>query len=154
MLLDVSCLLILFLKILIFRCWQWAQCDQMARIFFIQPFIQWKFLPVANQFDKVRSNVLPNDNLSFLKGPNYFSNFAKLSKFRKIWSHWILQMLKKFSNERKVLRKKLFYFFFRRQRRRRRRRQNQNTFERNFMFLLLSTLMLLTSTSLSLALKV
>ena len=64
------------------------QCDQMARLFFnICSFATNKMCPIAYEVCQNRFKISPNIKNPPKYCPRLF-NFAKVAKFRQIWSHW------------------------------------------------------------------
>ena len=78
------------------------QCDQMAWLFFnIWPVTSMKISPMAYKFCPSRSKIFTNSKINHQKNAQDFEDFAKMAKFRQIWSRC--------SNSKYVLRQLQFH---------------------------------------------
>ena len=65
------------------------QYELMARLFYnLWPVATMKFCPVEKKIDNLGTNVCQILTEPYQKLPKEFYNFAKVAKFRQIWSHW------------------------------------------------------------------
>ena len=64
------------------------QCDQTVRLFFnIWPLATITNSPIMYQICQSRLNILTNKKKTIKNLPKDLQSFAKVAKFRQIWSH-------------------------------------------------------------------
>ena len=74
------------IKLNLSKCCLQIQCDQIAKLIFnMIPFATFQICPKASNFCQIKLKVLPKINP--YKIAKYFKHFAKVVKFRHIWSH-------------------------------------------------------------------